>query len=145
MIFTKTINIDRLAIEIKSSSISKSIASIVSSGANCDIKFKGELSQDESETLSSIVNSHIAVPPEEEMPPVSARQIRTAMVYGGLSIEAIETALDGLPEPTKTVAKIAWDYASDFERDNPLVVSLAPVLGLSEQQLNDLWDLAKTL
>jgi hypothetical protein len=145
MIFTKTINIERLKSEIKSSNISKPIDSIVSSGANCDVKFKGEISQDESETLTSLIDTHVAIPLEKETYSVSARQIRTAIVFSGLSITDIETALDGLLEPTKTVARIAWDYASDFERDNPLVVSLAPVLGLSEQQLDDLWDLAKTL
>jgi phage terminase large subunit-like protein len=77
--------------------------------------------------------------------PVSPRQIRTALVLSGISIQTIEQALDSLNEPEKSIAKIAWEFSNEFNRDNPLIDSLAPVLGLTSAQLDALWNLAKTL
>lgn len=82
---------------------------------------------------------------KEYINPVSARQIRTALVLSGISISIIETALQSLPEPDKSVATIAWEYSNDFFRDNPLVNSLAPLLNLTEEDLDNLWTLARTL
>jgi hypothetical protein len=145
MIFNKTINIERLTLEIKNSSLSESPYLIISSGSNCDIKFKNSLSPEDEGILIDLVDNHEALPLEEIMPSVSARQIRTAIVLSGLSIATIEAALDGLSEPTRTVAIIAWDHSNLYFRKNPLIVALAPAIGLSEEQLDDLWVLAKTL
>lgn len=81
----------------------------------------------------------------EYIKPVSARQIRTALILSGISISTIENALAALPEPDKSIATIAWEYSNDFFRDNPLVQSLAPSLGLTEEDLDNLWALARTL
>lgn len=82
---------------------------------------------------------------KEYINPVSARQIRTALVLNGISISTIESALTSLPEPDKSIASIAWEYSNDFYRDNVLVNSLAPILNLTEEDLDNLWNLAKTL
>ena len=145
MIFNKIINKERLKLEIAESSISLPLITVISSGNNCAISFDGELSPSDSDTLEEIVFNHKAIPPENVDTSVSARQIRTAMVLSGISIAGVEAALDGLDEPTRTVATIAWDYSNLYFRDNPLIVALAPAMGLSIEQLDDLWVLAKTL
>ena len=145
MIFNKTINKERLKKEIEDSDISASIKSIISSGNSCDIEFKVTLPQDDEDTLVLVVNNHKPLPLENVDTSVSARQIRTAMVLSGMSIATTEAAIDSLPEPTKTVARIAWDHSNLYYRDNKLVVALAPTVGLSVSQLDDLWALAKTL
>lgn len=76
---------------------------------------------------------------------VTPRQIRLALLMSGVSISQIETALDGLPEPTKTVAKIEWEYSISFVRTNVLVDVVGQLLGWNDTQLDDLWILASGL
>lgn len=46
---------------------------------------------------------------------------------------------------TNTDANDEWTLALDLDRNHPLVVSLAPTLGKTEAQLNDLFILGATL
>ncbi len=70
---------------------------------------------------------------------VTPRQIRTALVLSGFLISSIESAINSLPEPQKSITFIAWDYSTEFQRDNPLIMSMAPMLGLNESQIDDLF------
>lgn len=76
---------------------------------------------------------------------VSPRQIRVALVMSGIPISTIEAMLNALPEPDKTVAKITWEYTIEFNRNHPMLLTLAPLLGLSSAQLDSLFILAATL
>ena len=145
MIFDTIIHIEKLTLEIKDSAISGTLKKIISSGSNCEVTFQEELSLDDAVILEHLVSKHIPVIAKEIDSSVSARQIRTAMVLSGISIAQIEGAIDGLDEPTRTVAKIAWDFSNLYYRDNELVTALAPAMGLTVKQLDDLWVLAKTL
>lgn len=81
--------------------------------------------------------------PTEPVPMTVTRfQARAALDQVGLfdSVEAMMTA----PE-TPRVHRLAWTDAQEFRRDSALVVSMAHVLGLSEQQIDDLFRLAKTI
>lgn len=77
--------------------------------------------------------------------PVTPRQMRTALVLSGFSIQTIETAIGTLPEPDKSIAMIAWEYSLEFQRNNSLIISMSPLLGLTPAQIDDLFALAKTL
>jgi hypothetical protein len=76
---------------------------------------------------------------------VSPRQMRIALVMSGISLETIEAVINSLPEPTKTVTRVTWEYSVEFQRNNPLLNTMAPILGLSKQQVDDLFTLASTL
>lgn len=76
---------------------------------------------------------------------VTPRQIRLALLQLGVTMETIDTALNSLPEPTKSQALVEWNFASVFERNWPLVDQVAAILGWTEDQLDDLWILAATL
>lgn len=77
--------------------------------------------------------------------PVTPRQIRLALLQFGVNGEQIDTALNSLPEPAKSMALIEWNHASLFERNWPLVDQVAAILGWTESQIDDLWILAATL
>jgi hypothetical protein len=145
MIFNTTINIDRITIEIAESAISLTLKKIISSGNNCDITFEGELDSNEIEILEKIVSKHKPIPIKVIDNSVSARQIRTAMVMSGVSITFVESVIDSMEEPTRTMAQIAWDFSYRFYRQNPLVILLGPAIGLTDAQLDELWKLAITL
>ncbi len=70
---------------------------------------------------------------------VSQRQIRTQLVLSGFNLTDIDAAIDSLSEPDRSIALIAWDYAVTFERESPLLVSLALILGLTDTDLDNIF------
>lgn len=70
---------------------------------------------------------------------VSQRQLRTQLVLNGFNLDAIQTAINGLSEPDKSIAQIAWDYAITFERNSPLLVVVGQMLGLSESDIDTIF------
>ena len=69
---------------------------------------------------------------------VTMRQARLALHAAGL-LSAVETAIDALPEPPKTTARIEWDYASEVHRASSFVALLGTALELDEHGLDDLF------
>jgi hypothetical protein len=84
-------------------------------------------------------------PVAPKLPNISARQIRLQLVYSGISLASVEAALDGLSEPTRSLSKIEWEYANEFERNNALADQVGSMLGLSETDLNAFWLAASLL
>lgn len=79
------------------------------------------------------------------IPSVTARQFRQALVLMGISTDTIEAALNSLPEPTKSLATIEWQYSNAFERNRPLVIEVGQMLGYTSDQLDAIWELAASL
>lgn len=75
---------------------------------------------------------------------VTMRQARLALLSIG-KLDDVDAAIQALPEPAKTTAKIEWEYAAHIEINSPLIQSLAPEIGITESQLKDLFNLAATL
>lgn len=100
------------------------------------------------ENLKQILrNDFNGVPnvPQTVLPDVTPRQIRQAMVMSGLTMQQIEDALNALPEPNKSMAKIEWEYSIAFKRDRPFVAAVGQILGWTTTQIDDLWRLAGSL
>lgn len=72
---------------------------------------------------------------------VSMRQARLAMLDAGI-IASVDTAIAALPSPQKEAAQIEWEYATTVRRDSTLVATLATSLGLTEQQVGNLFTAA---
>jgi len=83
-------------------------------------------------------------PPETIPQVVTMRQARLALLQVG-KLAMVDTAIAGLPEPDRTAAQIEWEYSQEVQRDKPFVLMLAPALGLSEEDLDNLFVLASTL
>jgi hypothetical protein len=79
------------------------------------------------------------------IPDVSPRQIRQALLISGASLSQIDTALNSLPEPTKSMALVEWEYSVTFQRNRPLVNAVGQLLGWTSTQLDNLWKFAATL
>lgn len=77
--------------------------------------------------------------------PITARQIRIALLLIGLSEEMIEAALDTLDEPTRSIAKIEWHKSTEFDRNDELVGMVGQMLGWNDEQLDQLWVTAATI
>jgi len=68
----------------------------------------------------------------------TARQIRLALLDAGL-LDSITDAFVDLEEPLKTKAQIEWEYATEIDKNSPLIQNLYPKLGLTEEELDDLF------
>ena len=78
-----------------------------------------------------IVESHV---PGE----VTMRQAQRALLDAGL-LDAVDAAINALPDPPRRAAKIDWEKSSTVRRDSQFVRILAPALGLTAAQLDELF------
>lgn len=96
-----------------------------------------------------VLDGNKLVPPSPDQIPVpvsvTPRQIRLALLASGISLSTIDAAINSMPEPTKSIAKVTWDYSTLVFRSNPLIVTMAPALGLTSEQIDQLFILASTL
>jgi len=76
------------------------------------------------------VASYVPPPPAPEpVPPaITRRQLRLWLVRSGFTLAKVEAAIDKLPEPQRTEARIEWEDATEFERGHPLLRQLAGAL-----------------
>lgn len=71
--------------------------------------------------------------------PLKARQLRIAMAIIGVTSQMVEDAIALLDEPDRTFALINWQYADEIYRSEPLVQGLALSIGLTHEQLDEMW------
>lgn len=71
---------------------------------------------------------------------VTPRQVRLLLLSQNL-LAQVETIIAASDEATK----IAWEYASEFRRDDPLLLDLAAQLQLTSQQVDDFFIAAAAL
>ncbi len=80
------------------------------------------------------------IPAVETVPRlITPRQVRLAMISAGISLSTIDDFIQSLPEPTKSQAFVWWEYSLEFQRNNGLMNALAPQLGLSQTDLDNLF------
>jgi hypothetical protein len=94
--------------------------------------------------VQAIIDAYQPAPPPVPQQ-VTMRQARIALIQLGL-FDKVEAALAAIPDPIqRKVAQQTWEYSAAVERFNPLIVMLAPALGLTAGQVDDLFRLAATL
>jgi len=73
---------------------------------------------------------------------VTRAQARKALAIQGL-FSSVQPAIDSIEDPLqRQLAQIDWDDSLTYERNNATLAMLAEGLGLSEQQLDELFILA---
>lgn len=82
---------------------------------------------------------------EPNIPDVTPRQMRQALILSGMSLASIDAAIAALPAPMNSLAQVEWEYSISFQRNRPLVLQMASVFGWSSAQLDALWALAASL
>ena len=75
---------------------------------------------------------------------VTMRQARLALLSAGL-LSQVNAAIESLPEPDKTAAKIDWEYSAVVQRSSGLVPAMGAALGMTEAAIDALFTLADTL
>lgn len=88
------------------------------------------------------INQRLPHPPDTCTP----RQLRIALIQTGISLSAIEAQIDAIPDAIqKEIARAEWEYALEIKKEHPLVAMMASSLNLSDQQVQDIFNLAVTL
>jgi hypothetical protein len=96
--------------------------------------------------LAWVVVPFVTAPPPQYPVPaaVTMRQARLALLGAGL-LSSVDAAIDAMSEPTKSAARIEWEYSNELQRSNPLVLALGPALNLTSEQIDALFVAASTL
>lgn len=84
--------------------------------------------------------------PTNENQKVTMAQARKSLLRSGITPAQVEAAINANPDADAAAeALIEWEYALHVERQSPLVQGMALALGLSETDLDVLFDRAETL
>jgi hypothetical protein len=76
---------------------------------------------------------------------VGPAQIRLVLASQGITEAVITQMIDALPAEQRSNARILWDYSSQFYRNNPFVVQVGAAMGLTSDQIDDMFRVAITL
>ena len=102
----------------------------------------------ESAALASADGFELVPAPPPPPPPVPGEianwRAKAVLELAGLLV-GVETALDAMPEPARTVALAAWNGGAALARNGPTVLALAPALGLTDAQVDDMFRQADAL
>lgn len=95
---------------------------------------------------SEVLPEDLEPPPPAVPPTVSARQIRLWLVGHGIGLDAVDAAIDAIPdESQRGVVRIEWEYAPYVERSHPMLVPLGESLGMTPEQIDAAFIEASTL
>lgn len=82
----------------------------------------------------------------ETLPPLTPVQLRLGLIAGGILLEQVQSVIDAIPDAAqRATTRSYWDYSLSYHRTHPLIGQLASSLGLSETQVNAMWENALTL
>lgn len=105
-----------------------------------DALLMGTSLDDHAQMLADWIAAYVPPPPEPVAVPqiVTMRQARLALLGAG-KLAAVNAAINALPSPAKEAAQIEWEYSQEVNRQNGLVSQLAPLLGMTEADLDALF------
>ena len=127
----------------------KSIRVIAYSGDQVAL-FRADVAQyggEIDEALLAEIQSEWVPPPFPPVPVITSvemRQARLALLEQGL-LTQVNNAVATMPGELGDKARIEWECSNAVRRDKPLVQVVAASLGLTSQQIDDLFALAATL
>jgi hypothetical protein len=75
---------------------------------------------------------------------VTMRQARLALSQAG-KLTMVNEAIAVMDEPDKTAVSIEWEYGSTVERVSPWIDTMATALGMTDVEMDALFELAATL
>ena len=94
---------------------------------------------------------HTVVPDDFElvraqpMAPLSARQLRLVLSRHGY-LSQVEPALNAISDVSlREEALIEWEYATEYQAENPLISTMRVALGISEADMETMWREAMAL
>jgi hypothetical protein len=84
------------------------------------------------------------VAPVEVPKAVSMRSARLALLQAG-KLTLVNSTIAGMPGVAGDAARIEWEYAQEVRRDSTLVLSLIPLLAMTDAEVDNLFIMAASL
>jgi len=105
-----------------------------------DAALMGTSLDDHAQMLADWIAAYVPPPPEPVAVPqiVTMRQARRVLLAAG-RLTDVNNAINALPSPAKEEAQIDWEYGQEVQRHNGFVSLLAPVLGMTEADMDALF------
>lgn len=72
-------------------------------------------------------------------PSISQMKLRKQLILNSISIASIDALIQSLPNPHKDLIYTMWEYAVVFDRDNAELNQMAQMLGITQEQLDDIF------
>jgi hypothetical protein len=73
---------------------------------------------------------------------ITPRQAKIALLQAGL-LDDVEAGIAAIPdETTRRIAQVEWEYAQEVRRDWPLLNDVAAAIGLTAEQVDELFQAA---
>lgn len=69
---------------------------------------------------------------------VTMRQARIALLQAG-KLATVNSTIAAMPGVQGDAARIEWEFSSEVKRNQPLVLALAPVLGMTSGEIDQLF------
>lgn len=83
---------------------------------------------------------------ENALLPLTARQLRLGLLSASILPAQVGAAIAAIPDDQqRAAAEIEWEYASQFERDHPLIEQVGTAFGLTPEQIDTMWEEALSL
>lgn len=71
-------------------------------------------------------------------------QIRLALIKLGM-LEQIQDFIEELEDPAKTIVMAEWEYALEINKNSTTIQSLSTQMGLTEEELDDIFEVAASI
>jgi hypothetical protein len=75
--------------------------------------------------------------------PLTARQIRLGLIRTGVSLSLIQNAINALPSPARDEAQAYLEFSTVINWAHPMTQTLVALVGISDQQAETMWMIAK--
>lgn len=71
--------------------------------------------------------------------PQTARSMnfRLVLIQNGISMQSVYDLIDSLPTPQNQLAYQMFEYATHYDRNNAMINTLAQMMSISQEQLDD--------
>lgn len=90
-----------------------------------------------------IIPEYLPPTPEELrtfMQPLTACQLRLGLINADLTFAQVDSAIAAIADETeRTAAQIEWEFSTEFRRTQPFIVSILATIGLTPEEVDDLW------
>ena len=86
-------------------------------------------------TLEEIEEANKPIVPQS----ISQMKLRKQLILSGISIASIDALIQSLPQPNRDLIYTMWEYAVVFDRHNPELNAMAGMLGVTQQQLDEIF------
>lgn len=77
--------------------------------------------------------------PDDKIDKITNKQAKVVLFSHGLYQKVVDM-LNALPSPDKEIALIEWENSLFFERDHPLILSMQNKFGLSDDEVDKMFE-----